>query len=143
MRSKSRILFVLLSTVWVAANVVWLGCAIVPLPSSRHPIDSRKIADFKFVRKSQPTRDEVIAKLGPPDAYLADLHVACYRINTVTRRKLFLLLFVIPTGVIREQGYDLALVQFDENDRVKRYGLVLQYSYENYQSVARQWVASD
>jgi len=142
MRSRSRIAFVLLGSLWVVANVAWLGCAVVPLPSSRHPIDSRRTGDFKFVKKSQPTRDEVVAKLGSPDAYLPDARVACYRINSVTHRK-FLILFLIPAGVEKYDDFDLALIEFDDTDRVKRYGLVRQASYESYERAASLWLGNE
>jgi len=142
MRSKWRIAFVVVSVLWIAANVATIGCVVLPLPSSRHPVDSRKMADFKFVKKTQPSRDEVIAKLGQPDAYFDNDRIACYRINSVIRRKTLLIFFVIPTPVEKSQEFDLALIQYDETDHVKRYGLVRQPVYQSYDSAAQRWLAS-
>jgi hypothetical protein len=142
MRSKSQIAFVVVAALWIAANVASLGCAIVPLPPTHHPIDARKKADFKFVKKSQPTRDEVIAKLGQPDAYLNDLNVACYRINSVTHRKTLLLFFVIPTPPEKTYDFDLALIEFDATGRATRYGLVRQPTYQGYGDAAKAWLVS-
>jgi len=142
MRSKRRILFLGVSILWIAANVAWLGCAILPLPPSRKPIDSRKKADFKALKENQPTREEVVAKFGPPDAYLDDLHVACYRINSVTHRETLLLFFVIPTPVNKTYDFDLALIQFDKTDHVKRSGVASQGPYEEYRRAAERWLAS-
>jgi len=94
------------------------------------------------MKKAQPSRDEVIAKLGQPDTYLDDVKVACYHVNSVTRRKTLLLLFVIPTPVEKRPEFDLALIQFDETDHVKRYGLVRQPAYQSYDSAAEAWLAS-
>jgi len=139
MRSQSRIIFLGVSILWIAANIAWLGCAIVPLPSSHKSINSRKTADFKFVKKSEPTREEVIAKLGQPDAYLEDLHVACYQVNAVTRRALWIM-FLIPSVDRYMDHYDLALIQFDQTDHVQRYGFVQQPRYQSYSVTAKKWL---
>ncbi|HXF11432.1 MAG TPA: hypothetical protein VN625_11655 [Desulfuromonadaceae bacterium] len=138
MRSKSRVTFVVL---WIVANVVFTGCMVVPLPPSRHPVGSRKLDGFPALKKSHPTRSEVVAKFGQPEAYFDDLHVACYRVNSVTHRGL-VLMFLIPTGVNRFNDFDLMLIRFDENDRLKNYEVVSQSKHQQYRETAEWWLKS-
>jgi hypothetical protein len=102
----------------------------------------RKTSDIKAVNKSKLSRDEVVAKLGPPDAYLSDLHIACYRVNTVTKRDFVLFLLVIPLGT--EDSYpgqfDLALIEFDQTDHAKGYEFVRQDGGQSYEQAAKSWL---
>ena len=84
--------------------MIWPGCATPPLRSIRKPIADRKKADFAFLKSTPLSREEVVAKVGVPDACYADLRVCVYRINDVTRRNLLLCLFVIPMGVQQTPG---------------------------------------
>ena len=103
--------------------IVWPGCATPPLPSKREPIAMRKAADFKPSRSGPTTRAELIDRMGEPDRYLADLRIACYRINKVTKRNLWLLFLVIPINVEKRPGYvEVAFVRFDEADRITHAG---------------------
>ena len=143
MRSKAKTAFVGAAIFWIIAVVVWPGCATPPLPSTRTPVASRTKADFEFIKSSQPSRDDVFAKLGAPDAYLSNLRVACYRVNTVKRRELFLLLFVIPLGVNQlPSDFDVALIEFDEQDHAKRSGIAVQLNQESFDHTATKWLSS-
>ena len=103
---------------------------------------SRTTSDIKAVNKAKLSREDVVARLGSPDAYLSDLHIACYRVNTVTKRDLVLFLLVIPLGT--EDGYpgqfDLALIEFDQTDHVKGYEFVRQDSGQSYEQAAQSWL---
>jgi len=144
MISKAKIAFILTAILWIIAVNVWPGCATAPLRPSRTPILSRKTADFAFVQPPPPSRSEVIAKLGEPDFYLPDLRVACYRVNTVTRRDVFLFL-VIPLRIrkLPEPGFDVAFIEFDEHDHVKRSGVALEPGYFSYEAAAKKWMATE
>ena len=120
--------------------MVWPGCALLPLPSKRTPIASRTTEQFKIKKSEHLTRAEVFARLGQPDQYYPDLRVACYRVNDVQKRKLFLLLFVIPINVWKESAYDIGFVEFDEQDRVRRADIKTEYASEQLEIVAREWV---
>ena len=128
--------------------MVWLGCAYLPLPARHDPVhDSvsfRTTAEFKSAKKSKLSREEMIAKLGQPDAYLSDLHIACYHVNTITKRNLVLFLLMIPLGTDYGGGggaqFDLALLQFDQTDHVTRYKLVQQGYGESYEHAAKKWL---
>jgi hypothetical protein len=143
MRSKAKMAFVFSAILWIIGVIVWPGCVTPTLPPTRSPIAARNKADFEFVKSSQPSREEVTIKLGEPDAYLSDLRVACYRVTTVKRREVFLVLFVIPVSIDKlPDQYDVALVEFDEHDHVKRSGLVTQLNRESFDQTARKWLAS-
>lgn len=143
LRSKSALCFALLSAVWITANIAWLGCAIVPLPARHDPVMSRTTAEFKSAKKSNLSREEVMAKVGRPDAYLSDLHIACYRVNYINKRGLVLFLLLIPLGTQGETEsgkFDLALIEFDQTDHISRYKLVGQDNGESYDHAAKQWL---
>jgi hypothetical protein len=129
------------------ALMIWPGCATPPLPSSRKPIASRKTTDFKFLKSGQASRSEIVSKLGEPDAYFADLRVGCYRINEVTKRKLWLCLFVIPINVETIPGaLEVAFIEFDEQDRAHRFAIDTGfYGYpdrdQGLRNAAQKWVA--
>ena len=141
MRSKSTLVFVLLSAIWVAANIVWMGCIYIPLPAKHEPFMSRTKSEIKTANRSKLSRDEVTAKLGTPDAYLPDLHVACYRINSINKRALMLLL-IIPLGTESRglEGYDLAMLEFDPTDHVKAYVFVRQTNGQSFEQAAYAWL---
>ena len=143
MRTKAKTALLVSGVFWVIATMIWPGCATPPLPSSRKPISSRKPADFAFVKSTQPSRREVVERLGEPDAYFAGLRVACYRVNTVTRRKLWLFLGIIPIGVSKMPGeLDIAFIEFDEHDHVRRSGLGTGYTGEGLEYAARRWMTA-
>jgi hypothetical protein len=147
MRHKTKTAFVLAVGMWTVAAFVWPGCISAPLPNGHQPIAFRKQSDFVLPKSPQLTRSEVDSKLGKPDIYLPHLKIACYRVNEVTSRTLSLFL-VIPVGVGRSPaGYDVALIQFDQQDRVIRSGLTLQpvdvfrqSKQENFETTAKQWL---
>jgi len=123
--------------------MVWPGCATPPLRSSRKPIQSRKKEDFAFPKYPPPTRGDIVGKVGEPDAYFPNLRVACYRVNEVTRRELWLFLGVIPINVEKLPGYvDIAFIEFDESDHVRRSGMSTEYRYDALTVSAEKWLAS-
>jgi hypothetical protein len=140
---RSREVRVVLAAVvlFTVGLMVWPGCALLPLPSKRTPIASRTTEPFKIRQPQRFTRPEVVARLGPPDQYYEDIRVACYRVNDVEKRKLFLLLFVIPVNVWKEKAYDIGLVEFDEQDRVRRATVKTYPVHRTLQVVAQEWVS--
>ena len=143
MSSKAKAVLLVSGVLWVVAMMVWPGCATAPLPSSRVSILSRKKSDFAFAKSAQPSRSEVVRRLGEPDAFIADRRVACYRVNTVTRRKLWLLLGIIPVGVVKLPGeLDIAFIEFDEHDRVRRSGMGTGYPGAGLDFAAKRWLAA-
>jgi hypothetical protein len=145
MRHKTKTAFVLAVGMWTVSAFVWPGCISAPLPNAHQPIAFRKQSDFVLPKSPQLTRGEVISKLGEPDVYLPDLRIACYRVNTVTRRHLDIFL-IFPVGIEREpMGMnDVAFIQFDEEDRVIRSGLSshpVERFHQTAEAAAKQWLA--
>ena len=119
-RSKSKKAFLAAGTLCAACFIVWPGCATPQLPASRTPLSALKRADFTFDKDAHPTQDDVLTKIGPPDDYFADLHVACYKLNQVKRRRLVLMFFVLPVAWPKDGGLEVAFVQYDDLDRAQR-----------------------
>lgn len=121
--SRARLISVLCGAalISISALTIWPGCASIPYKTIRKPFNGRTTQDFDFLKAGKLTRAEMIRKLGEPDGYYPELKVACYRINEVERRRLFLAFFILPMGTERETaGADVAFVQFDEDDRAQR-----------------------
>lgn len=120
---RARLISVLCGAALISilALTIWPGCASIPYKTIRKPFNGRTTQDFDFLKAGKLTRAEMIRKLGEPDGYYPELKVACYRINEVTRLRLFLAFFILPMGTEREAaGADVAFVQFDEDDRAQR-----------------------
>lgn len=124
MRSKAITALVISGMVSVLGLILWPGCATPPLPAKRQSIMGRKTADFAFAKPARVDRAEVMRRLGAPDAYFNGQSLVCYRVNDVTRRNLFLCLFVVPIEVTKRPGWqEVALIQFDEHDAVRYSGI--------------------
>ncbi|HEY0455992.1 MAG TPA: hypothetical protein VGE41_06425 [Verrucomicrobiae bacterium] len=143
MRRKSRLFLVAAAIALTTGSVVWPGCFSLPLPSSRKPISSLNKENFNFPKTMLPAREEVIAKVGTPDAYFPDLRVACYRINEVTRRSLEMCL-IIPLNVEKYEQKEVAFIQFDDSDRVKLSEIreIYEYNTNDLRGAARAWITN-
>jgi hypothetical protein len=139
--SRTKALLLAGMVFFIVGFAVWPGCAIAPLPSKRTPVGSRTSAQFKFDKSEHPTRAEVISRLGQPDDYFPHIRVACYKVNDVTRRKVFLCLFVIPINVEKSQAQEIAFIEFDEQDRVRRADLTTEYSRVELKKAAELWLS--
>lgn len=123
-RASLQHFLLVLGALGVAGMIIWPGCATPPLPATRTPLSNLRPTDFKFPRGSQPTRVELEAQLGKPDEFIEDRSVACYRLNKVSRRRLWLFLGVLPIAAPRDPDMiELGLVQFDAQQRVTRVGV--------------------
>jgi hypothetical protein len=71
--------------------------------------------------------------------YLNDIRVAGYQLNEATRRKVWLLFFVIPVNVDRQEGMEMFFVEFDEQDRVRQSAIKWIYKYEKFSNAGRYW----
>ena len=71
--------------------------------------------------------------------------MACYRVNEVTKRNLELFV-VIPVNVWKRPGYvDVAFIEFDESDHVRRSGMSTEDKDAvdaNFGGWAKKWLAS-
>ena len=136
---------------WSVALLVSLGlfgggCVSYPLSTSRQPISLHKTADFEFVKFGQPSRSEVESKLGNPDQYFSGLHVSAHPVNTVIRRRFWAFLGIIPVHFFRDyDGFEIAWIHFDEQDRAQRCGLTVEYlrpSRDSLEFGAKRWLAA-
>ena len=60
----------------------------------------------------------------------------------MTRRNLDLF-FVIPVYVEKYPGYvDVAFIEFDESDHVRRSGMSTEYQNDGWPALAKRWLAS-
>lgn len=123
-RTPSPRFLVALGILGAAALLVWPGCAWPALPAKRTPLSSLRTADFKYApgaTNPQPSRPEIEAKLGAPDEYFEDLHVAAYRLNEVKRNRLCLLFFVLPVGTMPDPDQlELGLIEYHDAGQVRR-----------------------
>ena len=126
-----------------AGFIVWPGCATPPLPASRTPLSIHKRDEFSLKKNAHPSRDEIIARLGPPDECFEDLRVACYKLNELKRCKLWLFLGILPIAVTRDSdGLEFAMIQFDDHDQEQRVAIkiISEFYYGNYgpQGIGRE-----
>ena len=121
-RAKRVGLSLVAAALWAAGFVVWPGCATPPLPSSRTPVSNVQRSDVAFVKRSRPMKGEVIARLGKPDEEYADLRVACYHLNHLSRHRLMLFLGVVPMGTDEDSlGLEIVMFQFDDQGKMLRH----------------------
>ena len=130
---------------WVVGMIVWPGCVPVPLPPEHAAIAGRSKKEVVTVGKERLTRAEMMARAGRPDGWFPDLRVACYRVDAVRSRTLWLLLFVIPVMDARD-GSSVVFIEFDENDRAKRWAARRvnerwDYAEKHLHADAERWLA--
>jgi len=128
MRLRTKGPLLAAGVLFAAGFIVWPGCATPPLPASRTPVSSLRRADFSFVKRGHPGKGDIVSNLGEPDEYFADLRVACYKLNPVSRRKLWLLFGVLPIGAPKDlANFEVAMIQFDDHDRMQRFAIKIVY----------------
>jgi len=103
----------------VAASMVWSGCAVLPIKSSRKPLTSNTLNDFTRIRPGI-TRTDLTNQFGAMTDYSPELRLGWYDVNQVIRKELEVL-FLIPIDVTkRSNEADVVYLEFDEHDRVRR-----------------------
>ncbi|MGC3989979.1 MAG: hypothetical protein QM796_09940 [Chthoniobacteraceae bacterium] len=128
--------------------IAWSGCAVVPITASRTPITARRKADFNLPKGTPLTKEQVIAKLGKPDAEFGDLNVVCYKLNQVKRNNVILLFFVVPVGVMNDWRLESALIHFNARNEAEAVKFITEPSWSgtgdleefDAHEVARKWV---
>ena len=82
--------------------------------------------------------------MGKPDLFCDDLRIAVYPVEELERRKLVLLFFFIPIRSFTDYpGYQIACIEFDERERVRRYGTTTGYlglSSGDLRFYAKEWI---
>ncbi|MGH7942926.1 MAG: hypothetical protein ACREFR_17855 [Limisphaerales bacterium] len=122
-----------------------VGCAYLPLPIAHRPLLSP--AEFAFMQSGHPSRGEVHAKLGKPFEYFPGSRVSVYPVKKLIRHKLVLFLGVLPIWVFKDyDGYEIACIQFNGQDRVRRWGFTTEYLGLHKTAVefgVNQWLARE
>ena len=140
-RLKTKSAFLFAGIVSAIGLIVWPGCTTPPLPSTRHPISTLKIDDFRFARKTHPNRAEVVSKLGTPDESYPEYGVICYKINRLTRHRIALLFGLLPISTWPDNDrLEVAFIQFDEHEQVKRMEIKIVPAYANLRYTVIVWV---
>ena len=141
MRLRTKRAFLAAGALCAAGFIVWPGCATPPLPSSRKPVSSLRPADFSFGKSAHPSRIDIVSKIGKPDEYFADLRVACYKLNRLTRRRLWLLFGVLPVAAPKDADrLEVAMIQYDDHDRAQRIEITIVPGYQGtLHHSAQQW----
>jgi hypothetical protein len=123
----------------LVAAIFFTGCIIVPAGSTRRPLASAD-KEFSFVKVGQTSRSEITNRLGAFDEYYDDLHVGAYRLNEITRTRLWLALGIIPVGTSKVQDRDeIAYFKFDSADLVTRHRIVWEVGAEYGRFGAERW----
>ena len=121
--------------------LVLSSCIVLPIPRDQvegHPVT----ADPKVVLHAGiTTRDEVIARLGQPTAIWEEKRIFAYSWDQVKWAMLWLVgaYSGMAGGVVDLPTHHMLLIQFDENDRVKRVGQVDRPNSEAYGKFLVDW----
>ena len=80
--------------------------------------------------------------MGNPDQYFADLRVACYKLNQTSSRTLCLFFGILPVAATKNADQlEVALIQFDDQDRVRRVEIKTLQNYPwALRNAAKFWV---
>lgn len=144
MRRSALIAFILGGLLSGLAMLIWPGCASVRLPDRRQTFTRTTTNDVAVAEAERRTRVELIAQMGDPLTYLPERRVAFYRFDTVSERRLWLFLGVVPfnaTSYVGELNY--LFLQFDDADRLRRYEIVHGLHTATWDEAAREWQASE
>lgn len=124
------------------------GCVIVPIPTAKKTLAGTEIepARQKLIQPGVSTASEVAKELGPPTARFDDIRVYAY----AWEARIGYLLWAFGGGGPQAgaagdggvetltQGYIL-LIEFDEQDRVRRFETTKQGSHDTVRSRAAVW----
>jgi len=137
----SRRLLTGIGVLGTLALLIWPGCATPPLPSSRKPLSALRPADFSFKPDAPRFRRDILGQLGHPDEDHPQLGVVCYRLNQLTRRRLWLLFGVLPIAAPRDvDRLEIALLRFDQADQLQAVEVKIVTAYQPLRQAAQQWV---
>src|ERR1051325_6687311 len=74
------------------------GCLIPDVHYARHPV-SPDPGGFRKIQAGITTRSEIANQFGSPDESSPELSVDCYRLNELTRYRLWLAFGVLPVSM--------------------------------------------
>jgi len=124
MRLRTKGSLLAAGALFAAGFIIWPGCATPPLPAKRTPLSSLRRTDFAFENGAHPSKSEIVNRIGEPNEYFADLRVACYKLNQVSRRRLWLLFGILPIAAPKDADrIEVVMIQFDDEDRMQRHAI--------------------
>lgn len=119
------------------------GCIIIPTPENK-VISGRSIGDeeLSFIEQGITTKDDVVAQLGEPDVFWVDERIFAY--DWEMRQAIMPWCIGNPyqaVGGVEEIDKDyVLLIQFDQNDFVKRFEKTTRSMFESYGDHLTEWV---
>jgi hypothetical protein len=132
---------------------LWLqGCVLVfPVPSSKEEILSgKKITkeELTFIQEGMTSKNEVIERLGPPSVIWKKANILAY--DCVSKwGDLYVIAVVGAVGGVGGFGgggsqqlaeTHILLIQFDENDLIKRFEKISIAGSDHYGNLLEKWV---
>lgn len=119
------------------------SCLVPDVHYARHPVSSDP-KGFWAIRMGQTTRSEIATRFGSPDESYPEMSVSCYRLNELTRYRLWLALGVLPVSVTAlDDKTEVAFIQFDEHGVVQRCSIVKAWRLSSFKSQAEKWSAKN
>ena len=111
---RQRFCLAAASVFFSAGFILWAGCASVALPSSRTTPGRVQMEEVKQAGQAGLSKSEMFVKLGKPDEWYHDLHVACYKLHALERGSVEIVFGIpFPDNENKEPGVEVALVEFD------------------------------
>ncbi|MDP1536545.1 MAG: hypothetical protein Q8L95_05110 [Burkholderiales bacterium] len=138
---SSRLLFLIL----LGAVFPLTGCILVPIPTGEHTVLAGKPVteeQLSFLARKHITKEEVIGQLGHPNVIWEDARVFVYQWDMRQG-----ILFWAVGGALKGAAgladiprHYLLLIQFDEQDRVRRSERLVVPSFKTHAEFLREWV---
>jgi hypothetical protein len=103
-----------------------------PVSRTRTPaVSHHEAKEFEFIKLGWTDRSTVTNRLGGFDGYYEDLRVGYYVLNYVSEKMLWIAFPGIPVDLRSVgQGSDIAMIYFDECDRVQRVNKFMEWHPE-------------
>ena len=127
----------------LAPMLVFTGCLYIPVKENK-VVSGKKISDDQLllIQPGVTTKTDIIAELGEPDVFWEDECVFAY--NWEMRNAIMPWAFGYgydgAAGVVEFDKDYVLLIQFDQNDCVKRFELTTRTIFESYGDHLIEWV---
>ncbi len=117
-----------------------------PVSHSRTPTRAgHQAKDFAFIKVGRTDLASITNRLGSFDHYYADSRVGYYSLNSVSAKVLWVVLPGIPFATTSwDDGLDVAMIQFDDRSRVRRFEKFLEWNPEyKLKEKAKIWASGE
>jgi hypothetical protein len=129
----------------LCAMISQIGCIMVPIPTQEGKVLAGKpVAEEQllFLSPDTTTKEEVLERLGSPDVIWEEAHLFAY--NWVMRQGI--LFWAVGAGNSGAAGaWDIPkrymlLIQFDDQDRVRRFDRAVWPLRKSYGDFLKEWI---